>query len=77
MSHLTMQSELFIDLSNEQEEIVSGGIDFKDLIATSFSQESLGFATTTRSGKGGSEVMQLVTAEKSYTDALKDFMLKI
>jgi hypothetical protein len=72
-----MQSELFIDLSNEQEEIISGGIDFKDLIATSFSQESLGFATTVKSGKGGSEVIQLVTAEKTFTDALKDFKLKI
>lgn len=79
MNRVAVQSELFVELSDEQQEIVSGGISLKDLINTTFNfnNESLGFKADAQSGPGGSTVSQIVTAEKSAIDtsALKDFQL--
>lgn len=46
-------SELFVELSEEQQETVAGGFDF-GISLTQFSQRSTGFETYSASGPGGS-----------------------
>jgi hypothetical protein len=79
MSKLNIDSELFVELSNEQEEVVSGGINLVDLINTSFSsrKQSLIFGTNAQSGPNGSSVSQLLMAENTEIDtsASKSFTL--
>jgi hypothetical protein len=77
MERLTMQSELLVELTDEQEEIVAGGIGVGDLIKTDFVEkiEKFAFTADVQSGRDGSRVQQIVGAQKSYTssNALKDF----
>lgn len=83
MERLTMQSELLIELSDEQQEVVSGGngggLMVDDLISTRFKEltEDFAFAADVVSGKEGSRVQQKVGAKKmlTITDALKDFSI--
>lgn len=79
MNRLNVQSELLTELSDEQQEIVSGGISLKDMISTDydFSQEVLAFKADAKSGPGGSNVSQVVAAENTdlYTSAAKDFLI--
>nr|WP_274382013.1 CTB family bacteriocin [Myxacorys almedinensis] len=68
-----------MELSDEQQEIVSGGISLMDMISTDFdfSKESLAFKAEATSGPMGSNVSQLVAADKAdlFTSASKDFSL--
>lgn len=79
MDRLNIQSELLTELSDEQQEIVSGGIDLTDFISTDYDalKESLAFAAKADSGPGGSSVTQVVAAEKLDIDtsAAKSFSL--
>lgn len=73
------QSELFTELSDEQQEIISGGINMSDLINTNFfgKQEALAFQAGVQSGPGGSTVSQQVAANLTNIDtsAAKNFTL--
>jgi hypothetical protein len=81
MERLTMQSELLIELSDEQQEVVSGGegIAVDDVIKTRFKEltEKFAFNADVSSGRDGSKVSQTVAAQKTLTlsDALKDFSI--
>ena len=81
MNRVAVQSELFVELSDEQQETVSGGISASDLIKTAFKfdTQSLGFGASAKSGPNGSEITQLVTAEKSSIDtsSFKDFQINL
>ena len=79
MNRLNVQSELLTELSDEQQEIVSGGISFDDVIKTDFdfSKQSLAFGANATSGAMGSNVTQVVAAENIdvYTSAAKNFSI--
>jgi hypothetical protein len=81
MERLTVQSEWLVELSDEQQEVVSGGqgVMVDDLIKTGFKEltEKFAFSADVVSSKQGSAVKQIVAAEKmmTITDALKDFSI--
>ena len=79
MNRLNVQSELLTELSDEQQEIVSGGISFDDYIKTDFdfSKETFAFRANATSGPMGSNVTQVVAAENIdiYTSAAKEFSI--
>lgn len=79
MSELNKDSELFVELSNEQEEVVSGGVSAKDALSTDFlqAQELLGLNATAVSGPGGSLATQDTIAATNLIDtgSFKDFTL--
>ncbi|PMB25894.1 CTB family bacteriocin [Fischerella thermalis] len=77
MSFLNIKSNLLTNLSEEQQETVSGGISLQDLVSSAFSQEGLVSAGKTSTGKNGSDVTQILAAEDIFTDALKDVNLTI
>jgi len=72
-----MNTELFIELSDDQQEIISGGIWAYDDLGTHFSQEALAMNTSIVSGAGGSAVTQTVVAVDIDTSAWKNFTIKV
>lgn len=77
MADLNMESKFLAELTEEQQEVVSGGISVKDLINTTYSldKETLAFAANSVSGPGGSQVNQAFAAEniEIFTSGSKDF----
>jgi len=72
-----MNTELFVELSDDQQEIISGGIGLYDYLGTYFSQEALAFSATAASGPGGSAVNQTVLAVDIETSAFKGFEIYV
>ena len=77
MTRLEMQSELLMELSEDQQEIVSGGIDLASLTKTDFSQETLATLVNVQSGPAGSSVTRAITAEDIDTSAFEALALNI
>ena len=81
MSELNKKAELFVELSNEQEEVVSGGVSAFDVLATDFSQvqKLFQFSAAAASGPGGSLVTQDVAALTNAIDtsAFKNFAIDL
>ena len=77
MTRLDMQSEHLVELSEDQQEIVSGGLDLASLTQTDFSQETLVTLSTVESGPGGSSVTRAIAAEDINTNALEALALNI
>jgi hypothetical protein len=77
MSELNKKAELFVELSNEQEEVISGGVNAFDALGTDFlqKQEALRLNFASASGPGGSLVTQNVVATTNVIDtsSFKDF----
>jgi len=72
-----MNTELFIELSDDQQEIISGGTSLYDFLGTDYSQEALGLSATAVSTASGSAVTQTVLAVDTYTSAFKSFGIKL
>ncbi|MBE9192392.1 CTB family bacteriocin [Gloeocapsopsis crepidinum LEGE 06123] len=77
MSELNIHSKLLTNLSEEQQEALSGGISLQDLVSSAFSQEALVLGSTAKTGRNGSDVTQVLAAEDIVTEALKDVNLNI
>jgi hypothetical protein len=61
MTTLNNQAELFVELNDEQAEIVSGGISYTQITGTDYfkSFDAVMSASNTQSGPGGSSVTQV------------------
>jgi hypothetical protein len=61
----TNQTDLFVELNDEQAEIVSGGISYTQITGTEYfkSFDAVLSASNTQSGPGGSSVSQVNAAE--------------
>jgi hypothetical protein len=72
-----MESNLFIELSEQQQEVVSGGVDAFEDLYTKFSKEALAFKSVIGSNENGSVISQEVVALDVFTDAYKYFEINI
>jgi hypothetical protein len=72
-----MESNLFVELSEQQQEVVSGGVDAFEELYTSFSKEALSLKTVIGSNEKGSAISQEVVALDVFTDASKYFDIDI
>lgn len=72
MSHEIFTSELFVTLSDEQQQLVTGGQDF-ELAGSNFSQRNANLQGTTTAGPNGSDANSVgdVTA---INTAAQDFL---
>ena len=77
MTRLDMQSEHLVELSEDQQEIVSGGLDLASLTITNFSQETLVTLGSAQSGPGGSSVTRAIAAEDIDTSAFEALAVNI
>ncbi len=78
MSHENMNSELFVELSDEQQQLVAGGqLNISDVLGTFYTQDQSGIVLTTAqaSGPGGSaNIQNFGTVSRSInTGADRDF----
>ncbi len=82
MSHENMNSELFVELSNEQQQLVAGGqLNISDVLGTFYTQDQSAttLATVQASGPGGSANVQNFGTVSSLinTGADRDFTVSI
>ncbi|MGF1672287.1 MAG: CTB family bacteriocin [Rivularia sp. (in: cyanobacteria)] len=77
MSNSIIKSNFMVDLSNEQQETLSGGISLQDLVSSTFSEQTLLFATSSSSNRNGSEVTQVIGASDIFTGAGQALNLNI
>lgn len=79
MSNEIFASDMFVDVTEEQQQMIAGGtdykggangVDFKDIVDTSFKNITKAFAVDlkVKSDKDGSAVFQNVEAMKDITD---------
>jgi hypothetical protein len=64
---IIMSNELFVELNDEQQEIVTGGAEILSLSATGFKQEFVYAHTGASSGPQGSVAGSYGTAQKTET----------
>jgi hypothetical protein len=72
MSHEIFTSEFFVTLSDEQQQLVTGGQDF-ELAGSNFSQRNANLQGTTNAGPGGSDANS-VGELTAINTAAQDFL---
>ena len=82
MLHENMNSELFVELSDEQQQLVAGGqLNISDVLGTYYTQDQSGTVLTTlqASGPGGSANVQNFATVSNLinTGASRDFNVSI
>ncbi|MBE9192393.1 CTB family bacteriocin [Gloeocapsopsis crepidinum LEGE 06123] len=77
MSDSIMQSQFIIELTNDQQESLAGGISLRDIVSSTFSEETLLFTTRSSSNRNGSEITQVVGASDIFTGAGQNLNLTL
>jgi hypothetical protein len=72
-----MSNELFIELNDEQQELVSGGIDFSDLTNSDFEQQLFKNKVAVVNGPQGSAAVSETAASYVDSDITKAIDLSI
>lgn len=67
-----MESNLFIELSQEQQEVVAGGLTLESFDSASFFKESAGIAQGAKADKDGASTYGIATADYTSTFASKN-----
>jgi hypothetical protein len=72
-----MSNELFVELNDEQQELVSGGLDFSDLTDSDFTQKLFVNKVAVVNGAGGSASVSETAASYVSSDITKTIDLSI
>jgi hypothetical protein len=72
-----MSNELFVELNDEQQELVSGGISFNDFTDSAFSQELFKNVVVVKNGPDGSLAASETAASYVNSDIVKEIDLSI
>ncbi|BAU04670.1 hypothetical protein NIES592_05635 [Fischerella major NIES-592] len=75
MSHETFTSNLFSEVTEEQQQMVAGGKTIYDSLGTYFNADTTAFVFAAASGPGGSLVTQEFAEQEINTSAYKTFEL--
>jgi hypothetical protein len=72
-----MSNELFVELNDEQQELVSGGVSLTDNIDSYYDLEKLSTASMVTNGPNGSSVVTATQTLDIDSDIFRDFNVSV